>query len=331
MREFARKNTKSLFLIGAVIWIILLGIFYKQSVAVQVFSDEDHWNLLFRENTQDIPYVIYTLLNKTQKSISCASFAFQDKRFAAKLQDLKNKNVCVSVLCDPKQKNLFSKQSRGSFSFYRGSGLMHEKILCIDREILCLGSTNMTESSLYKHKNLLCLIRSYALSDSILKREFYSGRTFSFYPLPQYGKKALFDLIQKIEKAKSHIHIAMYSLTHPKILQALVTAKKRNVFISIYIDRSMTKGVCKKAVQLLQKEKIFVFTPTSSGLLHHKCAWIDDAFILGSCNWSKAGFHKNQEYILQKQKLYPDEKQKVKGFFQHLQRSSISVAKIDML
>ena len=59
------------------------------------------------------------------------------------------------------------------------------------------------------------------------------------------------------------------------------------------------KGASKKTATLLQSEKIDPLVSKGGKLLHHKWCVIDKStLLLGSANWTKSAFYKNEDCIL---------------------------------
>jgi phosphatidylserine/phosphatidylglycerophosphate/cardiolipin synthase-like enzyme len=90
----------------------------------------------------------------------------------------------------------------------------------------------------------------------------------------------------------------MYALTHKEVITELIAAHKRGVDTSLFLDKGMASGTCKKYIALLQDGGVPIFTREKGGLLHHKSALIDSTYIFGSVNWSASGFQKNEETLL---------------------------------
>ena len=97
----------------------------------------------------------------------------------------------------------------------------------------------------------------------------------------------------------------MYALSHPEIIDEIIKARNRGVKVLVFLDQGMTNGSCKKMITTLKSEGISIRTRLKSGLNHHKAALIDDTYIFGSVNWSKAGFTKNEETLIILHKLSP--------------------------
>jgi len=194
----------------------------------------------------------------------------------------------------------------------KSSGLMHRKILVIDAKQVFVGTANCTPQSLKMHDNLVLGLSSEPLAEFFEKSIEYSqaftieGRPLTAHLLPDFRDKALPDLCNQIDQSKKSIKIAMFTLTHPQIVERLVSAKKRGIAVTVAIDRYTALGASKKSIQQLDNAGITILTSQGSQLLHHKWALIDDStFILGSANWTGAAFEKNQDCLLILKDLEP--------------------------
>lgn len=184
-------------------------------------------------------------------------------------------------------------------------GLMHRKMIIIDQQMVFLGSANLTPASLHHHDNLVIGLHDPGLA-KFLRHP--NGPHFTWqnvssegtlWLLPDGGKEALDALITHLAQASRSIHIAMFTFTHPRIVQALIAAKNRGVDVRIAIDRYTAKGASKKALATLEKGGVTLLIHQGPQLLHHKWAWIDDSIlIMGSANWTQAAFNKNHDFLL---------------------------------
>lgn len=185
-------------------------------------------------------------------------------------------------------------------------GLNHEKITILDGELVFLGSTNLTETSLSLHDNILIGIFSSNLASHLLSRTPGSRcalsvkqQNLSLYFFPEKDKFTLNHILSIIDRAKEEIQIALFTFTHPEIQSALVQARQRGVKVTVIVDQFLARGCCKKTVDRLKQAKCLTRTSTSYKLMHHKWARIDrTTFIVGSANWTKSAFMKNRDYIL---------------------------------
>lgn len=188
----------------------------------------------------------------------------------------------------------------------QSTGLNHEKITILDGRLVFLGSTNLTETSLSLHDNILVGICSESLANHLLART-PGGRcslsikqqNISFYFLPEKDEFTLNHILSLIGKAKEEIQIALFTFTHPEIQSALVQARMRGVKITLIMDQFLARGCCKKTIHILKQANCITRTSSSYKLMHHKWARIDrTTFIVGSANWTKSAFVKNRDYIL---------------------------------
>lgn len=280
--------------IGFVItgWIVFLSWFVYSSLH---FSPSEFYST---ESGDDLKYLFSSEIKKAKRSIYLASFGFSDPEIATLLQSKALDGVKIEILCDGREALHMEKLPTVSFYSYFGKGLMHRKIVAMDQERILLGSTNLTPFSLEIHRNLVVKVESPELFTAILDNLPFMNSSFSFYPLPIAKSEALYTFIQKIHHSKKRIFAAIYTFTHPEIVSAFIAAKERGVDVRVYLDRSMARGTCKQVAKKLLAHNIPVKINLRDGLLHYKCALIDNDFIFGSANWTKAAFEKNQEYLI---------------------------------
>jgi phosphatidylserine/phosphatidylglycerophosphate/cardiolipin synthase-like enzyme len=240
----------------------------------------------------------------------------------AHLLQLKAETIPVTVAYDPKESNLLPEGKFVRTIPYKKQGLMHRKVIGIDRDLVLLGSTNLTPLSLKIHKNMIACIRSKELYLAIIENKKLEKESYSFYPLPESGELALHKLLETFESATKRIYICIFTFTHEDIANALIKAKKRGIDVRVYIDKGSSTGTSKKIVQLLHQNQVPTFPHLGAGLLHHKCALIDTTFLFGSTNFTKAAFTKNEEHLLFLPTLSPPQLAPILSFFRHLQSST---------
>jgi len=119
------------------------------------------------------------------------------------------------------------------------------------------------------------------------------GKYFDTYFSPKGG--AVDYIIGYIDRTKEYLDIAVYSLTHDAIAQAIIRAQNRGVKIRILTDALQAKGSGSDD-ELLESAGVSVRRDTQSGLMHHKFAISDGYAIgLGSFNWSVNADTRNME------------------------------------
>jgi phosphatidylserine/phosphatidylglycerophosphate/cardiolipin synthase-like enzyme len=308
-------------------WFLCLAFYIFFSLTIDLPKNQDEYSFFFKESGKDLKYLISSCLNKATKSIFISSFGITDKDIVRILES-KASFLPIKIAFDPKETNLLPIGKNVELFPYAKQGLMHRKMVAIDNELLLFGSTNISSLALKVHKNLIVCIRSKELYEAIMKNQVHKKKNLSFYPLPQSKELALQALFEKLDSAKERIYLCIYTFTHKEIGEALIRAKNREVDVRVYIDRGMASGTCKKLMLYLRENNVTVFTHLGSGLLHHKCALIDDAFTFGSLNWTKAAFSKNDEYLLFLDTLSRAEQKQITTFYSYVEKSSLKLSQL---
>jgi phosphatidylserine/phosphatidylglycerophosphate/cardiolipin synthase-like enzyme len=308
-------------LIGGIVlfhlWLIFAAIHVSLPVAEQP--------LLFYSNQtrQDIKLTLIRALKGAKRSIYLSVYGICDPQIISTLKQKAEKEISVIVEYDASASLNLKKILLPHIQAQpiKTKGLMHRKIAVIDEETIFLGSANFTPTSLKHHANLVIGLNHPHLA-AYLKNPFSNAFAFSIqslqgklFLLPDPSQKSLKELLQDLARAKKSIHIAMFTLTHPEITDALNAAKQRGVDVKVAIDYYTARGASKKAIEALHKAGVKIYLSQGQELLHHKWAIVDEELlIMGSANWTRAAFTKNQDFILF---LSPLEKTH-KAFFHNL-------------
>jgi phosphatidylserine/phosphatidylglycerophosphate/cardiolipin synthase-like enzyme len=121
------------------------------------------------------------------------------------------------------------------------------------------------------------------------------------------GQEARQQLLRLVKGARERVHVAMFVLTDRRLVQALITARRRGVDVRVVVDGTQHANLehrkDDKARQLRRELAMLkdadVLRPSGSGRqLHHKLAIIDGTAITGSANWSEAAWTQNHEVLL---------------------------------
>jgi phosphatidylserine/phosphatidylglycerophosphate/cardiolipin synthase-like enzyme len=120
------------------------------------------------------------------------------------------------------------------------------------------------------------------------------------YAFTQAGDHPEKVLVGVIGEAKTTLDIAIYSLTHPDIIQAIADAKKRGVVVRIISDKTEAKNKTQAvALTNLKAAGIPIKINTHSGLMHLKVTIADKKILTsGSFNYSKAASTTNDEVLI---------------------------------
>jgi len=99
--------------------------------------------------------------------------------------------------------------------------------------------------------------------------------------------------------ATRYIYVAIYGLTSPRAVEAMVAAKKRGVDVRLITDAQRTEDVKQRtALQTLHLAGIPILVNTHDGLMHLKQVVIDDEVnTTGSMNHTTSGNRYNDERL----------------------------------
>ena len=281
-------------------------------------------------------------IDKAEDSVLLIVYSLTDKKIIDSLKNISKKGVAVRVICDAKTSpNVNFKLGSKIETLQRFStGLMHQKILVIDRRKIWIGSANMTLESLKLHGNLVSEINdeslaSYLISKAhtmklegltqpIQKKDFiFDTQKIEMWFLPD-NKEAPLYLKNLIDSAKKTLKIAMFTWTRNDLAEAVIKASKRGVKTEVAIDNCSGKGASAKIVTLLKDNKIDIVLSRGGPLLHHKFLYIDEAILVnGSANWTKAAFTKNDDCFMVIHPLTQQQIEKMEALWKVIKRDSI--------
>ena len=273
-------------------------------------------------------------IDQAQKSILLIVYSFTDNKIINALKKQSQKGIDVKVICDAKASPYIDSKLGDKIAVVRrfGPGLMHQKILVIDKEKVWLGSANMTPDSLRMHGNLVTGIHNEKLAGCIhakaetLKFEGRSthfpqenfwtgGQQTELWFLPD-NQKAVPHLTSLIESARKTIRIAMFTWTRQDLAKAVIQAANKGIDVQVVIDRSSGKGASANIFSLLKKNGVPVFLSSGAPLLHHKFLYIDGKTLVnGSANWTKAAFTQNDDCFLVIHNLTEEQKKQMEALW----------------
>ena len=109
--------------------------------------------------------------------------------------------------------------------------------------------------------------------------------------------------------ARHSIRVALFTLTHPNLVDELIIAHRRGVDVTLVLDLHSALGASAESVAALKHAGISVRLSKGVQLFHHKFALIDDRILVtGSANWTKAAFTKNSDCLIALHNLVPEQK-----------------------
>lgn len=292
----AKKSKITLF---ATLLAALYALLIRAALSPSLPSPETPIFVYSNQKRDDLRLVLKRAFENAQNSIFISMYAMTDLELLSKLEKKSQKGIEIQLLHDRRQ----IIPSCLPTTPVKTPGLMHRKIVVIDHSQVFLGSANLTTSSLLLHDNLTLgfyhpLLAKFLEHPSSSSFQFtIHNQSAQIWLLPARG--ALEAILKALQEARSSIFVAMFTLTHPQLLQALVDAKKRGVSVTVALDHYAARGASQKAVDFLRSHQIPLVFSQGQQLLHHKWAYIDRSLlILGSTNWTKAAFTKNQDCLL---------------------------------
>ena len=108
-------------------------------------------------------------------------------------------------------------------------------------------------------------------------------------------------VLRSIASARRSVRLAAYSFTSPKVVRAMLDAKKRGVDVAVVVDykHNNSSKATRAALNLLVNEGIPTRTIDAYAIQHSKYAVIDGLHVqTGSYNYSDAAANKNSENAL---------------------------------
>ncbi len=295
-------------------WLLLLFAlfciwFVSKSLSPHLPSPDSPPTLYSNQCRQDIRSTLLAAIKGATQSIHLVMFGLSDRAILTALYKKIEQEVPTRVYYDTGgSAKVYKYLQGGEIHPIKEAGLMHQKIIVLDNELVFIGSANMTSASLRMHDNLVIGMRSKQVAKFLQQHEPFShgylktrvgGQEMELWLLPDPRGHALTELKREIREAKQSIRIALFTFTHPNLVDEVIDAHKRGVDVKIVVDMHSGMGASAKAVERLKREGISLQLSQGVQLLHHKFIYIDEAtLVTGSANWTKAAFYKNADCIL---------------------------------
>src|SRR5438876_10349665 len=132
------------------------------------------------------------------------------------------------------------------------------------------------------------------------------GALCSLGTTPRHGPqldcaKAIIDLFKAAQKTA---HVAIFTLTERRIVDAMIAARKRGVAVAVVVDarqsQSTRNPVQKQMIEKLQQAGVAVHLAVKqTALMHNKVGIFDGKTVCtGSFNWTNAAEKHNDENLL---------------------------------
>jgi phosphatidylserine/phosphatidylglycerophosphate/cardiolipin synthase-like enzyme len=218
----------------------------------------------------------------------------------------------------------------------RSNGLMHDKMIIVDSQMLFVGSWNLSYNDTYRNNNNLLkitdpqLIANYqAKFNELFVDQLFGTHAKVKVPNPSLtigGVKVenffspedevMAQLVKYIGDARKKIHFIAFTYTHPDLSKAMIARAKVGVEVQGVIEN---RGASQGAFVDLFCAKLPVKTDGNKYTMHHKVIILDDATVItGSFNFTGSADTSNDDNIIVIHSpalaaLYEQEFQKVYG------------------
>ena len=298
------RRFKRLFIGGAYgLFLSLFLIIYSLHISLPCLKKP----LLFynSEKGKDLNLLLKKAIASAQMSIILRTYGLTDPVILSLLKKKAQQGISISLYYDQRANPDLAHLNERHFHFYpmKGKGLIHEKIWIIDETLVFIGSANVTPSSLRMHENLMVGMHAPFLAKTLAKKRpsalhiSLGEHQIHYYSLP--SQDGLNAVLTTLDQAKKKVSLSFFTFTHPLIGEKLIELYKKGIKIDIKLDKGSAEGSSKKIKDTLESQGISIQTSQGIQLFHHKWAIIDKkTHIIGSANWTRAAFDKNQDLIL---------------------------------
>jgi len=261
-------------------------------------------------------------IRAAKTSIDVTELEFRDSYYTDSIRvalvNAQKPGVQVRVILEDLDGNIdqVNAMKKGGVTVKYGDYELHAKTLVIDGRVVFVGSTNFSQSSLkYNHET------DFRFNDTGI------GAAFEHYfnelwanPYPRastgtcsggvtcFGDAKYYDnVLPLLKSAKRRVYMVMYQITQStssstqqgKLCQALINARKQGADVRVVLERTDYKNDPntnnQTAAAMLKRGGVQVRFDRDSVITHAKMLVVDDAVVVSTNNWTKAGLQKNHE------------------------------------
>lgn len=268
-------------------------------------------------------------INAAQTSIHIASFEFDLTPVAEALIAAKQRGVDVRWVTDDESGlEADEEPGRGQFAMLQDAGievrsddrsaLMHNKFWIFDGQVVWTGSTNITESGIFKQDNNTLVIKSAELA-AIYEREFQEMWDGQFGPRSpsQLDQQSIVvngspiqiiftsedpaleqAIIPAVNSSTKSIRFLAFSYTDFPLAQAMLARAQSGVNVAGVFEKV---GSNTEAAELktLFCEQIPVRRDANGAFMHNKVIVVDERYVItGSLNFSTNAEESNDENVI---------------------------------
>jgi phosphatidylserine/phosphatidylglycerophosphate/cardiolipin synthase-like enzyme len=282
-------------------------------------------------DTEDATAVeaLVTLVDQTRDRLDIAAYELDLQPFVDAVAAAHDRGVAVRVVGegDAQDDPGFAQlDGVGVPIAYRtaGAGIMHDKFIVSDADVVWTGSANFTENGFYLNNNDVLILPSAVLAERYLGEfeQMYAGdfgRNKAVVPLTSSTgahemlfapeEDTLGRIVTAINEATTSVHFLVFSFTREDVADALRAASLRGVEVVGVVDASQA-GSSWSQDDWLAQHGVPVYLDGNhenigfaGGKLHHKLLLVDGEteaplLLTGSSNWSNRAADDNDENVL---------------------------------
>lgn len=275
-----------------------------------------------RKCSSNICKEILSNINQAQSSIDIAIYGYSSvPAIEQAIKNAQQRGVKIRLVhdMDSKGNNIYENTSnlakliqntQSDRNSKEASFIMHNKFYIFDNKTVITGSANLSHTDMSGYNSNAVVVINSEEAANIYRREFeqmYEGRfhsvktsmnkTSNIYFSPQ-DKTITNGVLPLIKGAKNYIYIPAFIVIENRIIEELISAKKRGIDVRIIAD-ALNASARHSRVKDLRENGIPVKIENYAGKMHSKTMIIDDKYLLlGSMNFSYSGENRNDENFI---------------------------------
>lgn len=275
-----------------------------------------------RKCSSNICKEILSNINQAKSSIDIAIYGYSSvPAIEQAIRNAQQRGVKIRLVhdMDSKGNNIYENTSnlakliqntQSDRNSKEASFIMHNKFYIFDNKTVITGSANLSHTDMSGYNSNAVVVINSEEAANIYRREFeqmYEGRfhsvktsmnkTSNIYFSPQ-DKTITNGVLPLIKGAKNYIYIPAFIVIENRIIEELISAKKRGIDVRIIAD-ALNASARHSRVKDLRENGVPVKIENYAGKMHSKTMIIDDKYLLlGSMNFSYSGENRNDENFI---------------------------------
>jgi len=228
--RFQQKKTLARFVIALCTACFLLLIVWVGQILFppKIPTSDDPVHFYSNQVGKDIKEALLHSMEEAKKSILVIVYTLNDDEVMETLRQKSDEGLEVKVIVDKsgyrKGKSRIGKNT--TLIKRKGKGLMHEKVVVVDKELVWMGSTNFTNTAFALHDNLMQAIWHPPLAEKWWER---SNMMTPKGQLPLFTPYAFQAGVNKAE-----LWITPNPIDAPQKLESLIDSAKKTLKIALF-------------------------------------------------------------------------------------------------